>query len=104
MAVSLLAEAIDATLWIDTHEHLVEERRRLGPEPYVFTDVWDDRVCIAGDWTALLGHYAIDDLVSAGLPPAQAHDFVWGDGEPLAKWDAVESSLAAARTPASSAR
>ena len=54
-------------------------------------------MCIAGDWTALLGHYAIDDLVSAGLPPAQAHDFVWGDGEPLAKWDAVERSLAAAR-------
>ena len=28
-----LAEAIDRTPWIDTHEHLVEERRRVGPGP-----------------------------------------------------------------------
>ncbi|HET9736882.1 MAG TPA: hypothetical protein VFP78_02085 [Solirubrobacteraceae bacterium] len=97
MASSPVAEAIDATLWIDTHEHLVEERRRLGPGPYVFSDVWDDPVCIGGDWTALLGHYAIDDLVSAGLPPGEAHRFIWGDGEPLAKWDAVERFVAAAR-------
>lgn len=97
MAASAVAGAIDATLWIDTHEHLVEERRRLGPDPYVFTDVWGDPVCIAGDWTALLGHYAIDDLVSAGLPPDDAHGFIWDDAEPLAKWDAVKRSLAAAR-------
>lgn len=97
MAWSSVAETIDATPWIDTHEHLVEERGRLGPDPYVFTDVWDGPVCIAGDWTALLGHYAVDDLVSAGLPPGEAHGFVWGDREPLAKWDAVEHSLTAAR-------
>lgn len=88
---------IDMTLWIDTHEHLVEERRRLGPDPYQFTDVWDDPVCIGGDWTALLCHYAIDDLVSAGLPPREAHELIWGDGEPLSKWDAVERPLAIAR-------
>jgi hypothetical protein len=92
-----LAEAINRTPWIDTHEHLVEERRRLGSEPYAFTDVWGGRVCIAGDWTALLGHYAVDDLLCAGLPPAAAHGFSWNAGEPLEKWAVVEAALAAAR-------
>jgi len=92
-----LAAAIDRTPWIDTHEHLVEERGRLGSEPYVFSDVWGGGVCIAGDWTALLGHYAVDDLVSAGLPSAVSHGFIWDSGEPLQKWDIVESALTAAR-------
>jgi uncharacterized protein len=97
VSASALAEAIDRTPWIDTHEHLVEERQRLGPEPYAFTGVWGERICIAGDWTALLGHYAVDDLVSAGLAPAAAHGLVWNPGDPLEKWDAVEAALTAAR-------
>lgn len=31
-----LRELIDATPWVDTHEHLVEEHRRLGPSGYEF--------------------------------------------------------------------
>ena len=92
-----LAEAIDRTPWIDTHEHLVEERRRLGPEPYEFTGVWGERICIPGGWTALLAHYAIDDLVSAGLEPPAAHRLVWDPGEPVEQWDAIEAALTAAR-------
>jgi hypothetical protein len=61
-----LAEATDRTPWIDSHEHLVEERRRLGPDPYVFTGAWGDRICIPGGWTALLAHYAVDDSSARG--------------------------------------
>jgi uncharacterized protein len=94
---SALAEVIDRTQWIDTHEHLVEEQRRLGAEPYVFTGVWGAPVCIPGDWTALLAHYAVDDLVSAGLAPKAAQDLLWDAAEPLEKWDTVEAALTAAR-------
>ena len=67
---SPLAEAIDATPWIDVHEHLVDERHRLGEAGYEFVEVFGERTRIPGDWSALLtGGYAIDDLVSAGLPP-----------------------------------
>ena len=71
-----LAEAIDRTPWIDTHEHLVDERRRMEPDPYVFTGVRGERMCIPGGWTALLAHYVVDDLVSAGLDPPTAHRLV----------------------------
>jgi len=95
---SLLAEAIDATPWIDVHEHLVDERHRLGEAGYEFTEVLGEETRIPGDWAALVtGGYAIDDLVSAGLPADAAHAFA-GDGlEPLEKWDLIEPHLEAAR-------
>jgi predicted TIM-barrel fold metal-dependent hydrolase len=95
---SPLAEAITATPWIDVHEHLVDERHRLGEGGYEFTEVLGERTRIPGDWSALItGGYAIDDLVSAGLP-ADAALRVASDGpEPLEKWDLIEPHLDAAR-------
>ena len=73
---SPLAEAIDATPWIDVHEHLVDERHRLDDHGYEFVEVFGEQTRIPGDWSALLtGGYAIDDLVSAGLSADAARRF-----------------------------
>jgi predicted TIM-barrel fold metal-dependent hydrolase len=93
-----LGEAIDATPWIDVHEHLVDERHRLGDAGYEFTEVFGEETRIPGDWSALLtGGYAIDDLVSAGLPAEAAGRFASDGPEPLEKWGLVEPYLDAVR-------
>jgi uncharacterized protein len=74
---------VGATAWLDTHEHLPEEATRLAPP-------------IAGSgmhpcegWAYLLWHYALDDLVSAGLSNEERQVFVSPDAGPLEKWDAI---------------
>jgi hypothetical protein len=95
---SELTELIDATPWIDVHEHLVEERHRLRDGAYEFIEVFGEDACIPGDWSGLVvGGYALDDLISAGLPPATAKSFTRGDLGPLEKWDLVEPYVEAAR-------
>jgi predicted TIM-barrel fold metal-dependent hydrolase len=95
---SPLREAINATPWIDVHEHLVDERHRLGEAGYEFTEVFGEETRIPGDWSALLtGGYAVDDLVSAGLPAAAARRFASDGPEPLEKWELVEPYIEAAR-------
>jgi hypothetical protein len=94
-----LTEIVQATRWIDTHEHLVEERHRLAPGAYRFTPSGEDEVVhLPQDWTALVAHYALDDMVSAGLSPAQARWAIEAEAEPLEKWIALEPYLQAART------
>jgi hypothetical protein len=98
---SPLSEAIDATPWIDVHEHLVDERHRLGEHGHEFVEVFGERTRIPGDWSALLtGGYAIDDLVSAGLPAEAARRFMSDGPEPLEKWELVEPYLEAVRSRA----
>jgi hypothetical protein len=92
-----LGELIDHTPWIDTHEHIIEERHRLGSDPYRFSDGIGGAHCIVPDWTALIVNYASDDLLVAGLPPATAHEVLFGDGDPLTKWKAVERHFEHAR-------
>ena len=95
---SPLGEAIDATPWIDVHEHLVDERHRLGDAGYEFTEVFGEETRIPGDWSALLtGGYAVDDLVSAGLPADAARRLASDGPEPLEKWELVEPYLDAVR-------
>jgi hypothetical protein len=95
---SALRELIDATPWIDVHEHLVEERQRLRDGAYAFVEVFGEDCRIPGDWSALLvGSYGLDDLVTAGLPPSAAAAVCGDDLAPLEKWDAVEPYMAAAR-------
>ena len=95
---SELTELIDATPWIDVHEHLVEERHRLRDDAYEFVEVFGEDACIPGDWSSLVvGGYALDDLISAGLPPATAQSFTRGDLGPLEKWDLVEPYIEAVR-------
>ena len=88
----------DATPWIDVHEHLADERHRLGDHGYEFVEVFGEQTRIPGDWSALLtGGYAIDDLVSAGLSADAARRFTADRPEPLEKWELIEPYLEAAR-------
>lgn len=93
MSSSILRAVIDETPWIDTHEHLVEERHRLGADGYRFRDVWGGETHIPGGWTALISHYAVDDVISAGR--AVRLDDGLSPGE---QWDALAAGLHAARS------
>jgi predicted TIM-barrel fold metal-dependent hydrolase len=95
---TLLGELIDATPWIDTHEHLIEERHRLGEETYHAPDAANFPFAVLADWTALLNFYARADLVSAGMPP-RVGAFVFDDDRPgpREKWDAVAPYIQAVR-------
>lgn len=93
-----LRALIDQTAWIDTHEHLVEESCRLGPDGYALRDV-NDRIerFIPADWTALLSDYSLDDLVSAGLARSRAAALLRDTAEPLVKWQESEQYVRRAR-------
>lgn len=86
-------EVADATLWIDTHEHIVEEADRLRGRvqmPPTFLDGDEGRV-LPDDWTALLqGGYVVDDLLSAGMPDAELTKVLGPELSPLEKWMLVE--------------
>jgi predicted TIM-barrel fold metal-dependent hydrolase len=92
-----LAELIDATPWIDVHEHIVEERHRLARGQHSFTDGIGGAHRIPEGWPALIVNYTIDDLVVAGLPAAGAQDVLFGDGDPLEAWRTVEPYFQASR-------
>jgi predicted TIM-barrel fold metal-dependent hydrolase len=96
-ASATLAGVIDATPWVDTHEHLVEERDRLGPEGCRVLGAVGAGATIPADWSSLLFDYAVHDLVSAGLPAAAARAFLGPDLGPVEKWDLVAEPLNAAR-------
>jgi predicted TIM-barrel fold metal-dependent hydrolase len=92
-----LRAAIDATPWVDTHEHLVDERHRLGAEPYRFHEGPSGAATtVPAGWTALLD-YARRDLVSAGLSPAARERLEDPERSPLEQWDAAAPQLEAAR-------
>ena len=55
-----IADKVWKTSFVDTHEHLVEEKLRLAPEtmPFIQCD----------DWSLLVAGYLYSDLMVAGLP------------------------------------
>lgn len=70
------------TPFIDTHEHLVEESRRLegkpgGPLP-------------CNDWGLLFSHYVDSDLLVAGMPQADYRQLVSPEVAEDAKWPLLE--------------
>jgi uncharacterized protein len=82
---------IAETPWLDTHEHLPEEALRLEPP------VEGSALHPCDDWAYLLWHYALDDLVSAGLTGEQRRVFVSPHADPEHKWDAVADAYARTR-------
>jgi predicted TIM-barrel fold metal-dependent hydrolase len=87
-----LRDLIDATPWVDTHEHIVEERRRLaGPLTIPDADV------IPRGWTGLIVHYCSPELVSAGLPPDAPAVLFGEDASPLEKWELAAPYLERSR-------
>lgn len=97
MASNPLAELIDATPWIDTHEHLIEERHRLGSKPYRFVEMGRETVVVPLDWTGLLLDYVLDELVSAGLSDDTRRQVVEDQVSSGEKWRLLESRLSAVR-------
>jgi predicted TIM-barrel fold metal-dependent hydrolase len=84
-----LAQKVQETPLIDTHEHLMNESERL----QAGEKVWDK----ANDWTFLLSHYFDSDLVVAGMSQAD-HDRFFSPGlGPLEKWKLVEPFWPSAR-------
>jgi hypothetical protein len=90
--------AVDATPWIDTHEHLIEERHALSVAPYEFA-VWRGvSEAVVPGWVRLLQGYAMSDLISAGLPPAAALRVAADDLDPREQWELLDPFLAACRS------
>lgn len=80
MAVSEIRKLIDETLFIDTHEHLVEESRRLQPSDGGWLLPCDDAAY-------LLNGYAASDLIAAGMS-GKAHDrFLGREADLDEKWE-----------------
>ncbi|MCP4451540.1 MAG: amidohydrolase family protein [Planctomycetes bacterium] len=73
-----LKEKVDSTPFVDTHEHLIEERHRLTgtTHPQVPCD----------DWAVLLNHYLNSDLLVAGMPHDAYQKLFSKDVPPLQKW------------------
>lgn len=92
-----LDEAISSTQWVDTHEHLVEERDRLRGAYEFIDSVHGTPALIPADWSALTMDYAIWDLVSAGMPSEDAERFLSAELGPTEKWDLVAPYWGAVR-------
>ncbi len=75
-----IAEQVQSTQFVDTHEHLLEESQRLHGLSYgapLFT---------CDDWAYLFVHYALDDLTVAGMPITEAGRFTSPDVSAREKW------------------
>lgn len=70
------------TPFIDTHEHLIEEKGRLvgAAHPRVKCD----------DWSMVLNHYIDSDMLSAGMPQADYNNFFSPLIDPVDKWKLLE--------------
>lgn len=81
-AREIVSRKVFATPFVDTHEHLIEERDRLAgtSHPRVESD----------DWTILLSHYLNSDLLVAGMP-RESHDKLFSrHTDPVEKWAPLE--------------
>ena len=76
---------VEATTFIDTHEHLCEEQVRLagqGPD----------------DWSMLMAGYLGSDLLTAGMPPGDFKKFFSKGISPAEKWKLLEPFWPAVKT------
>ncbi len=78
----IITEKVSQTPFIDTHEHLIEERERLAgtSHPRVKAD----------DWSLLLSHYLNSDMVVAGMPGKAYDSFFSSATDPKDKWKLLE--------------
>ena len=75
-------EIVRKTTFVDTHEHILEEKTRLetGPGSGLFP---------CDDWAYILYHYTGSDLDSAGMPQEDSKRFFSKDVDPDEKWALV---------------
>ena len=70
-----LRDLIEQTPFVDTHEHLIEEGKRVRGEI-------GDRLFRCNDWAYLFSHYVDSDLISAGMP-SQDHQRFFAPEAPV---------------------
>ncbi len=80
---SEIQRLVDATPFIDTHEHLVEESTRLAEPGRHWTYP-------CNDWAYLLTGYAASDLISAGMPWEDHNRLMGTEADPEEKWRLCE--------------
>ncbi len=78
---TILKKVFD-TPFIDTHEHLLEEKSRLAGN----FGFWKK----ADDWSLLLSHYLDSDLLTSGMPQSTYDRFFSSQMDPLDKWTLLE--------------
>ncbi|OHV75740.1 hypothetical protein LCM4579_27990 [Ensifer sp. LCM 4579] len=64
-----IAQWVEETPFVDTHEHLIEESQRLA-------GAFDARTLPCNDWAYLFRSYAAEDLIVSGLPAADLRKFL----------------------------
>lgn len=64
-----IAQLVEETPFVDTHEHLIEESQRV-------SGLVDPRLMPCDDWTYLFSAYIGSDLVSAGMPATALQSFL----------------------------
>ena len=75
-----IREKVNRTLFVDTHEHLIEESQRLAGSSSLAP------LFTCDDWAYLFLHYALDDLKVAGMSQQNANQFASPDVNPQDKW------------------
>jgi len=69
---------VSETPFVDTHEHLPEEKQRItGPWPFELK---------ADDWTRVFAGYINSDMLTAGMPQKDYDKFFSPDVDPIDKW------------------
>jgi predicted TIM-barrel fold metal-dependent hydrolase len=87
----LIQEFVDHTPFIDTHEHIIEETRRLvAPNP-------NDGRYPCDDWAYLFLHYSASDLTSVGMTGEDFARFYGVERTPAEKWRLFEPYYARAK-------
>ncbi len=76
-------QKVSKTPFIDTHEHLLEEKERLAG---TFPSWWSQ----SDDWTVVLSHYIASDMLAAGMPQKSWDKFYSPKIAPLDKWALLE--------------
>jgi len=76
-----ILEKVNNTVFIDTHEHLMDESERLSDNP---------PLGITNDWSDLFSHYIDSDLRSAGMSSDDMKKFKSKDIDPIDKWPLME--------------
>ncbi|MBN1359492.1 MAG: twin-arginine translocation signal domain-containing protein [Sedimentisphaerales bacterium] len=84
-----ISEKVFETPFIDTHEHLLEEKERLAGGPR-----WG---IPADDWSLVFSHYLDSDLLAAGMPRDAYDRFYSPATDPLEKWRLLEPYWPAVR-------
>jgi predicted TIM-barrel fold metal-dependent hydrolase len=77
-----IAAKVRRTLFVDTHEHLVEERTRTEWKP--------GGMIPCDDWSVLFMHYIDSDLQVAGMPPGDRAVMLSTDADTRRKWSVLE--------------